>query len=51
MVFQGYLCCACDPNVYLDANSIGVVCVCQKLSPHLRVRMLGHRCFTYYVVG
>ena len=29
--------CACDPSVHLDAPSICVVCVCWKLSPHLRV--------------
>ena len=28
---------ACDPSVYLDAPSIGYVCVRQKLSPHLGV--------------
>ena len=32
------VCCACDPSVHLDAASIGFicVCVCRKLSPHLR---------------
>ena len=36
MVFQR-VCCACEPNVYLDAPSIGFVCTCRKLSAHLRV--------------
>ena len=42
------VCCACDPIVYLDAPSIGFVCVCvcvcQKLFPHLIVKELDHRC-------
>ena len=29
--------CACDSNGHLDASSIGFVCVCRKISPHLRV--------------
>ena len=28
------VCCACDPNVHLDVPSIGLVCVCRKLSPN-----------------
>ena len=30
--------CACDPSVHIDVLSIGVacICVCLKLSPHLR---------------
>ena len=38
MVLQSaYVCCARDPNVYLDDLSKGFVCVCvcRKLSPHL----------------
>ena len=31
------VCYACDPSVHLDAPSIGFVCVCWKLSSHLRV--------------
>ena len=32
-------CCACDPIVHLSVPSIGFVCVCvcRRLSPHLRV--------------
>ena len=36
--------CACGPSERLDAPSIGFVFVCRKLSPHLRVRELDHRC-------
>ena len=33
-----YVCCACNPSVYLSVPSIGFVYVfvCPKLSPHLR---------------
>ena len=39
-------CCACDPSAHLSVPSIGFVyvLVCRKLSPHLRVRELDHRC-------
>ena len=39
-------CCACDPSVHLSVPSIGFVDVfiCWKLSPHLRVLELDHRC-------
>ena len=39
-------CYACDPSVHLSVPSICFVCVfvCRKLSPHLRVRELDHRC-------
>ena len=42
-------CCACDPSVYLSVPNIGFVyvCVCRKLSPHLRVLELDHRCLLY----
>ena len=38
--------CAFDPSVHLGVSSIGLVhvFVCQKLSPHLRVWELDHRC-------
>ena len=40
------VCCACDPNERLSAPSICFVCVfvCRKLSPHLGVCELDHRC-------
>ena len=40
------VCCACDPNERLSAPSICFVCVfvCRKLSPHLGVWELDHRC-------
>ena len=40
------VCCACDPNERLSAPSICFVCVfvCRKLSPHLGVGDLDHRC-------
>ena len=40
------VCCACDPNERLSAASICFVCVfvCRKLSPHLGVSELDHRC-------
>ena len=40
------VCCACDPNKRLSAPSICFVCVfvCRKLSPHLGVRELDHKC-------
>ena len=31
------VCCACDPSVHLDVHSIGFVCVCRRVSPHLTV--------------
>ena len=39
-------CGACDPSVDLSVPSICYVCVfvCRKLSPHLRVSELDHRC-------
>ena len=40
---QKSVCCASDPNVHLDVSSIGFVCVCRKLSPHLRVSELDYR--------
>ena len=38
--------CVCDPSERLDAPSICFVCVfvCRKLSPHLGVLELDHRC-------
>ena len=40
------VCCACDPSVHLRVSSICFVCVfvCRKLSPHLTVWELDHRC-------
>ena len=38
------VCCACDLSVYLNVPSICVVCVYRKVSPHLRVKELDHRC-------
>ena len=40
------MCCACGPSERLDAPSICFVCVfvCRKLSPHLGVGELDHRC-------
>ena len=40
-------CCASDPSVHLSFPSIGFVYVfvCRKLSPHLRVWALDHRCW------
>ena len=35
--FKECVCCACDPSVHLDSHTICFVCVCRKLSPHLRV--------------
>ena len=39
-------CCACDPSVHLSVPSIGFVYVFvyRKLSPHLGVWELDHRC-------
>ena len=38
--------CSCDPSVHLSVPSIGFVYVfvCRKLSPHLGVCELDHRC-------
>ena len=46
MVFHIMCVCACGPSERLDAPSICFVCVfvCRKLSPHLGVLELGHRC-------
>ena len=40
------VCYDCGPSKRLDAPSISFVCVfvCRKLSPHLGVRKLVHRC-------
>ena len=40
------VCCACDPSVHLSIPSIGFVYVFvyRKLSLHLRVGELDHRC-------
>ena len=45
MVFQSMCVVCCDPSVLLSVPSIDFVyvLVCQKLSPHLRVRELDHR--------
>ena len=54
------MCCACDHRVHLDVLSICFVCicVCRKLSPHLRagsqvfaLLMLFLCDVAYYVVG
>ena len=41
-----FACCGCDLSVYLSVPSIGFVdvFVYWKLSPHLRVLELDHRC-------
>ena len=46
MVFQRMCVFACDPSKLLGAPSICFVCVfvCRKLSPHLGVGELDHRC-------
>ena len=46
IVFQKIVWCACDPSVRLDVPSIYFVYVwvCRKLSPHLGVCELNHRC-------
>ena len=40
------VCCVRDPSEHLDAPSICFVCVfvCRKLSPHLGVLELDHKC-------
>ena len=45
-------CYVCDCSVHLSVPSIGFVyvVVCRKLSPHLRVSDLNHRCCPPYVV-
>ena len=38
MLYACVLCTFCgSPSVHLDVPSIGFVCVCRKLSPHLGV--------------
>ena len=37
MVSKEYMCCVCDPSVHIYVPSIGLVCVCRKLPPHLEV--------------
>ena len=44
LVKQFAMCCACDPNERLSAPSICCVFVCRKLSPHLGVSELDHKC-------
>ena len=41
--------CLCGPNERLDAPSICFVCVfvCRKLSPHLGVGEMDHRCLLF----
>ena len=41
----------CDPSVHLDYPSICLVCVCQKLSHHLRVESWNTDIFSPYVVS
>ena len=43
------VCCACGPSKSLDAPSICFLCdfVCRKLSPHLGVWELDHRCLIF----